>query len=100
MHCYHMAFKSFQNLDNLWKFCKGLENHSFLKWLKKACSARLYDTIKTAFYQKSSVISCRNIRNDEALTQTSFGPKFTCYSFRFHTELKTKKNKATMGNFL
>lgn len=31
-------------------------NH--FKWLKKACSARLYDTIKTAFIKKS-VISCR-----------------------------------------
>lgn len=40
----------------------------------------------------------------KALMQTSFVPKLTRYSFRFHRELNKKKEKekkeATMGNFL
>lgn len=55
-------------------------NHS-LKWLEKACSARLYDTIKTAFIKKvwSPVglqqNNCRNICNGD---KQSIDADFLC----------------------
>lgn len=79
-------------------------DHS-LKWLKKACSARLYDTIKTAFIKKvwspvgpqQSHRGTSAVMTTETLMQTSFVPKLTRYSFKFHVELDLKTKRSNNG---
>lgn len=68
-------------------------------------------TIKTASIKKvGSPVGLRQqqeqqkstCRTNKALMQASFVPQLNCYSFKFHTEIKSGKNKekeATMDNF-
>lgn len=81
-------------------------NHS-LKWLKKACSARLYFTIKTAFIKKCDLLLvgqqqniCRTSAMITTINAVSLSQSWLAAASNLLLQELNLKKEATMGNFL
>ena len=102
--CFFFFFLILTIFGNFAKDCESF----FQNGSKKACSARLYDTIKTAFYQKS-VITCRpaakqpqDVCNDEKqhINADFFVSQSWLATASNFMSNWMKRKEATTGNFL